>query len=259
MSESKAVKSVDGKERETVLEIINLNKSFKGKEVLKDTNLTLFKGENLVVLGKSGTGKSVLIKCIVGLLRPDKGSVKVFGREISQMKKNELTEIRQRIGFLFQNGALYDSMTVKQNLVFPLVRIKKGIKKEEVEERVKAVLESIGLPEVMNKMPSELSGGMRKRVSLARTIIVDPEIMLYDEPTTGLDPVTSDEISELINEVQEKYHTSSIIITHDLRCAMKTGDRMIMLHEGVVHSEGSLEEFKESEDPLIKSFFTETS
>lgn len=259
MSESRDKNTVAEKEREIALEIVNLNKSFKGKEVLKDTSLTLFKGENLVVLGKSGTGKSVLIKCIVGLLRPDKGSVKVFGREISQMKKDELTAIRQRIGFLFQNGALYDSMTVKQNLVFPLVRIKKGIKKEEIDERVKAVLESIGLPDVMNKMPSELSGGMRKRVSLARTIIVDPEIMLYDEPTTGLDPVTSDEISELINEVQKKYHTSSIIITHDLRCAMKTGDRMIMLNEGIVHGEGSLKEFKESEDPLIKSFFTAIS
>lgn len=259
MSESRDKNTVAEKEREIALEIVNLNKSFKGKEVLKDTSLTLYKGENLVVLGKSGTGKSVLIKCIVGLLRPDKGSVKVFGREISQMKKDELTAIRQRIGFLFQNGALYDSMTVKQNLVFPLVRIKKGIKKEEIDERVKSVLESIGLPDVMNKMPSELSGGMRKRVSLARTIIVDPEIMLYDEPTTGLDPVTSDEISELINEVQKKYHTSSIIITHDLRCAMKTGDRMIMLNEGIVHGEGSLKEFKESEDPLIKSFFTAIS
>ncbi|HLO90695.1 MAG TPA: ATP-binding cassette domain-containing protein [Lentimicrobium sp.] len=245
------------KQNEPVIEITNLMKSFNGIEVLKDTSLKLYEGENLVVLGKSGTGKSVLIKCIIGLLQPDKGSIKVFGNDVGRMNKRDFNLLRQKIGFLFQSGALYDSMTIKENLEFPLLRIKKDIKKSEVEERIKSVLDSIGLPDVLNKMPSELSGGMRKRVSLARTIIVDPEILLYDEPTTGLDPVTSDEISELINEVQTKYHTSSIIITHDLRCALKTGNRMLMLDEGIVRNEGSLKEFQNSDDPLIRSFFKE--
>lgn len=240
-----------------VIEISNLKIAFGGNEVLKDASLTLYEGENLVVLGKSGTGKSVLIKCIIGLLHPDAGSIKVFGKETGAMKKQEFSQLRQKIGFLFQNGALYDSMTVKQNLEFPLVRLKKELSKQEREEKISSVLESIGLPDVLNKMPSELSGGMRKRVSLARTIIVDPEIMLYDEPTTGLDPVTSDEISELINEVQNKYKTSSIIITHDLRCALKTGNRMMMLDEGTVLREGSIKDFESSDDPLIRSFFTE--
>lgn len=243
--------------KKPVIEIINLEKSFNGIQVLKDTSLTLFEGENLVVLGKSGTGKSVLIKCIVGLLQPDRGTVQVFGKDIYKMKKREFMETRQKIGFLFQNGALYDSMTIRENLEFPLLRIRKGIKKPEVDAKIRSVLESIGLPDVINKMPSELSGGQRKRVSLARTIIVDPEIMLYDEPTTGLDPVTSDEISDLINEVRKNFKTSSIIITHDLRCALKTGNRMLMLDEGVVRSEGSLKEFQTSDDPLIRSFFTE--
>lgn len=247
----------DKDNKDPVIEINNLKISFVGNEVLKDTSLKLYEGENLVVLGKSGTGKSVLIKCIIGLLRPDHGSIKVFGKETGEMKKKEFSQLRQKIGFLFQSGALYDSMTVKQNLEFPLVRLKKDLTKQQREERILSVLESIGLPDVLNKMPSELSGGMRKRVSLARTIIVDPEIMLYDEPTTGLDPVTSDEISELINEVQKKYKTSSIIITHDLRCALKVGNRMMMLDEGVVHMEGSLKEFESSNDPLISSFFKE--
>lgn len=243
--------------KDPVIEIKNLNISFIGNEVLKDASLKLYEGENLVVLGKSGTGKSVLIKCIIGLLRPDHGSIKVFGKETGEMKKQEFSQLRQKIGFLFQSGALYDSMTVKQNLEFPLVRLKKELTKQQREERIVSVLESIGLPDVLNKMPSELSGGMRKRVSLARTIIVDPEIMLYDEPTTGLDPVTSDGISDLINEVQKKYKTSSIIITHDLRCALKVGNRMMMLDEGVVHMEGSIQEFESSRDPLISSFFKE--
>lgn len=250
-------KSENGIQKEPVIEVINLVKSFNNIEVLKNTSLSLFKGENLVVLGKSGTGKSVLIKCIVGLLQPDSGTIKVFGKDISKVGKDEFMQIRQKTGFLFQNSALYDSMTVKENIEFPLVRIKRGISKSEADAKIKSVLESVGLPDVLHKMPSELSGGMRKRVSLARTIVVDPEILLYDEPTTGLDPVTSDEISELINKVQEEYHTSSIIITHDLRCALKTGNRILMLHEGVVRREGSLKEFQSSDDPLIQSFFTE--
>lgn len=239
-----------------VLEIKNLKISFNGKAVLSDASLTLNEGENLVVLGKSGTGKSVLIKCVVGLLIPDSGTIKVFDKDMRSLSKKEFSEMRQKIGFLFQNGALYDSMTIKQNLEFPLVRLKKDLSKQERESKIVTVLENIGLPDVLNKMPSELSGGQRKRVSLARTIIVDPLIMLYDEPTTGLDPVTSDEISQLINDIQKQLKTSSIIITHDLRCAQQTADRIMMLDEGVIHKEGTIEEFENSDDALVKSFFT---
>lgn len=242
---------------EHVIEISHLKKSFNGIEVLTDTTLSLHKGDNLVILGKSGTGKSVLIKCIIRLLTPDKGNIRVFGKDILSLSTKEFSELRKKIGFLFQSGALYDSMTVKENLEFPLVRLKKGIKKDEIHSKIVTVLENIGLPEVLNKMPSELSGGMRKRVSLARTIIVDPEIMLYDEPTTGLDPVTSDEISQLITDVQQKYHTSSIIITHDIRCAMKTADRIMMLNEGIIQKEGTIKDFESTDDPLIRSFFSE--
>jgi phospholipid/cholesterol/gamma-HCH transport system ATP-binding protein len=247
--------AVNSNTQETVIEIANLKKSFAGKVVLSDVTLNLYKGENLVVLGKSGSGKSVLIKCIVGLLQPDSGTINVLGENVVTIKMKGLSEIRKKVGFLFQSGALYDSMTVKQNLEFPLTRIKKDLTKKEVDEKVIEVLENVGLPDVSNKMPSELSGGMRKRISLARTIIVDPLIMLYDEPTTGLDPVTSDEISELINEVQEKYKTSSIIITHDIKCALKTATRIVMLNEGAVYWEGNVKEFEDSTDPIIHAFF----
>jgi len=239
----------------SVIEISNLKKSFNGKEVLSSVTLNLYKGENLVVLGKSGSGKSVLIKCIVGLLQPDDGTINVFGENVVKVNRKGLSEIRKKVGFLFQSGALYDSMTVKQNLEFPLRRIKKDLNRTESDEKVIEVLGNVGLPDVSNKMPSELSGGMRKRISLARTIIVDPMIMLYDEPTTGLDPVTSDEISELINEVQEKYKTSSIIITHDIKCALKTATRIVMLNEGKVYWEGNVKEFEDSTDPIIHAFF----
>jgi phospholipid/cholesterol/gamma-HCH transport system ATP-binding protein len=238
-----------------VIEINDLVKSFGQKNVLKGVSLNLYEGENLVILGKSGTGKSVLIKCIVGLLTPDKGSIKVFGKDIKETSKKDFNLLRQKVGFLFQNGALYDSMTVKENLEFPLVRLKKDLTKTERLDKIKEVLENVGLTDVLDKMPSELSGGMRKRVSLARTIVVDPRIMLYDEPTTGLDPSTSDEISNLINEVQEKYKTSSIIITHDINCAMKTADRLILMSDGKVYIEGSKKEFESSTDEKIKSFF----
>jgi phospholipid/cholesterol/gamma-HCH transport system ATP-binding protein len=240
---------------EAVVEINKLGKSFGNLSVLKDLSLKLYNGENLVVLGKSGSGKSVLIKCIVSLLVPDQGCIKVFGEDVTGLSGKELQEMREKIGFLFQSGALYDSMTVKENLEFPLKRIKKGLSRKEIDAKVEEVLDNVGLGETLYKMPSELSGGMRKRVSLARTIIVDPMIMLYDEPTTGLDPVTSDEISELINEVKEKYKTSSIIITHDIECARATADRIIMINEGAVYMEGSIEEFSGSSDALIKSFF----
>jgi phospholipid/cholesterol/gamma-HCH transport system ATP-binding protein len=179
----------------------------------------------------------------------------VFGENVVTVNRKGLSKIRKKVGFLFQSGALYDSMTVKQNLEFPLRRIKKDITRNEIDEKVIEVLENVGLPDVSNKMPSELSGGMRKRISLARTIIVDPMVMLYDEPTTGLDPVTSDEISELINEVQEKYKTSSIIITHDIKCALKTATRIIMLHEGAIYWEGNVKDFESSSDPIIHAFF----
>ena len=241
--------------REMVIEINNLQISFDKHEVLKDVSLKLYNGENLVVLGKSGSGKSVLIKCIVGLLEFGSGSINVLGEDLHNINRSRLSDLRKKTGFLFQSGALYDSMTVKQNLEFPLLRIRKNLSKTERDEKINEVLANVGLPDVEDKMPSELSGGMRKRISLARTVVVDPLIMLYDEPTTGLDPVTSDEISLLINEVQKKYKTSSIIITHDIECARATADRIIMLHEGEIYMEGNLKDFETSTDPLIKAFF----
>ena len=238
-----------------VIDIKNLRKSFGEQEVLTNVSLKLFNGENLVVLGKSGSGKSVLIKCIVGLLHSDGGTINVFEQNVSTLTRKELSSLRQKIGFLFQSGALYDSMTVKQNLEFPLRRIKKDLTEQEIGEKVLEVLENVGLADALNKMPSQLSGGMRKRISLARTIVVDPMIMLYDEPTTGLDPITSDEISSLINEVQEKYKTSSLIITHDIKCARNTANRMILLREGEIYKEGAIADFDNSTDPFIQSFF----
>jgi phospholipid/cholesterol/gamma-HCH transport system ATP-binding protein len=240
---------------EKVIEIRGLKKSFGAQHVLKDVNLELFKGENLVVLGKSGSGKSVLIKCIVELMQADAGTIHVLGKTVNSLKEKELSELRKKIGFLFQSGALYDSMTVKQNLEFPLRRIKKGLSEKEILEKTEETLENVGLKDALHKMPSQLSGGMRKRIALARTIIVEPEIILYDEPTTGLDPITSDEISILINEVQKKYHTSSLVITHDMPCAKTIADRIIVLKDGEVFEEGTLEEVQKSEDPWIQSFF----
>ena len=240
---------------EPIIEINNLKKSFGIQEVLKNISLNLFNSENLVVLGKSGSGKSVLIKCIIGLLNPDEGTINVLKKNVPSLHRKELSELRKKIGFLFQSGALYDSMTVKQNLEFPLRRIKRNLSENEIKEKINEVLENVGLADALNKMPSQLSGGMRKRISLARTIVVDPMIMLYDEPTTGLDPITSDEISLLINDVKKKYKTSSIIITHDIKCALNTANRIIMLKDGEVYKEGKVEDFDNSTDPVIKSFF----
>jgi len=252
MDTSQTIKTRSG---EPIIEINNLQISFGKQEVLKDVSLRLFDGENLVVLGKSGSGKSVLIKCIVRLLNSQNGTINVYGENVTKLKSKGLDELRKKIGFLFQSGALYDSMTVKQNLEFPLRRIRRDLTQKEIDEKIMDALENVGLSDSLNKMPSQLSGGMRKRISLARTIVVDPMIMLYDEPTTGLDPVTSDEISALINHIQKKYNTSSIIISHDIECVRATADRILMLQDGVIYMEGNLKEFENSNDPLIKSFF----
>lgn len=240
---------------QTVIEINNLKKSFGPEEVIKDVSLKLLAGENLVIVGKSGTGKSVLAKCIVRLLNFEGGTIKVLGEDVSALSSDGLGGLREKIGFLFQSGALYDSMTVRENLEFPLRRIKRGLSQKDIDEKIKEVLGQVGLPDTLDKMPSQLSGGMRKRISVARTIVVDPLLMLYDEPTTGLDPVTSAEISVLINDIQKKRNTSSIIITHDIECARATADRVIMLQDGKVYLEGEMEVFEKSSDALIASFF----
>lgn len=242
-------------EKEAVIEIRHLKKSFGSNEVLKDVNLNLYKGENLVVLGKSGEGKSVAIKCIVRLLEKDAGEIKVFGEEVGTMSDAELKKLRIRIGFLFQSAALYDSMTVRDNLEFPLRKVLKLKDEAEISKRVADVLESVGLPDAADKLPSDLSGGMRKRIGLARTLIVNPEIMLYDEPTTGLDTITSEEISELIVKLQKKYQTSSIIITHDLSCAKITSDRIVIMNDGAYIAEGTFDELKASKDENVYAFF----
>ena len=240
---------------ENVIEISHLKKSFYKRTVLKDINLTVKKGENVVVLGKSGIGKSVLIKCIVRLIQPDEGSLKVFGKEITNLNPKELNEIRSKIGFIFQGNALYDSMTVRENLEFPLRRNKEIKDAKVINNLIVDALENVGLLDAMNKMPSELSGGMKKRIGLARTLILKPEIILYDEPTTGLDPITSREISNLIVEIQTKYKASSIIITHDINCAKITSNRMLILQDGLFIAEGTFDELKNSDIDWIRSYF----
>lgn len=240
-----------------VIEIKGLYKSFgNNNDVLKGVDLTVNKGENLVILGKSGSGKSITIKCLVGLVTADKGEIKVFDTDINTLHNNQLNAIRVRIGFLFQNAALYDSMTVRENLAFPLKRHLKKLSAIEVESAIIEALDSVGLAEAIDKMPSELSGGMRKRIGLARTLILKPEIILYDEPTTGLDTITSREISELILFIQKKNKTTSIIITHDMACAKLTGDRLVILKDGVIDAEGTYEALEKSDDEWIRSFFT---
>jgi len=246
---------MDKQDSLAVVEMQHLKKSFGNKHVLRDINLVVNKGENLVILGKSGTGKSVLIKCIVGLVEPDEGKLIILGQDISGLKGKELVEIRKKIGFLFQNGALYDSMTVRENLEFPLKRQLRSIQKEEMNLQVKEALANVGLTETIEMIPSELSGGMRKRLGLARTLILKPEIMLYDEPTTGLDPITAKEISSLILEVQKKYSTTSIIITHDIECARLTANRIIVIKDGVCAAEGSYTDLENSADLWVRSFF----
>jgi phospholipid/cholesterol/gamma-HCH transport system ATP-binding protein len=242
-------------ENSAIIEFKNVHKSFDDNKVLEGLNLTVFKGENLVILGKSGSGKSVTIKCIVGLTKVNSGEILVFGTDITQLHYAELNKVRMRIGFLFQNGALYDSMTVRQNLEFTLKHHDKNLSENEIEIAIKKALEDVGLLEVIHKMPSELSGGMKKRIGLARALIIAPEIILYDEPTSGLDTITSREIDELILEIQKKRKTTAIIITHDLACARITGDRIMIIKDGVINAIGSYEELKNSSDNWVKSFF----
>lgn len=241
--------------KEPVIFISNLYKSFGTNHVLVDFNLSLAKGENVVVLGKSGSGKSVLIKCIIGLLKPDSGTIEVFGKNIPELKLDELDRIRVKVGFLFQSNALYDSMTVRENLEFPLRRHWIETTQDEVNKMVIEALENVGLEHTVDMMPIELSGGMRKRIALARTLILKPEIILYDEPTTGLDPITGKEISELMVELQKKYQTSSLIISHDMNCVRLTSDRIVVLIDGKCYAEGTYEELKKSTDKKVKQFF----
>lgn len=239
---------------EYIIDLRHVKKSFNGHEVLKDINLKVRKGDNVVVLGKSGTGKSVILKCMIGLITPSAGEVIIFNEDICKLSYKKLQKVRRRIGFLFQSGALYDSMTVRENLEFPLVRYFK-LSKSELNAKVEEALTDVGLLNAIGKMPSELSGGMKKRIGLARTLIVNPEIMLYDEPTTGLDPATSREISHYIINLQEKYHDTSIIVTHDMACVKLTANRIVVLKDGVYYKEGTYEELERSTDEFIKSFF----
>lgn len=242
---------------DAVISIKDLHKAFGDNKVINGFNFDLIRGENVVVLGKSGSGKSVLIKLIIGLMSPDKGSINVLGNDVPKLNTTQLDEMRVKVGFLFQSNALYDSMTVRENLEFPLRRhwIKKSTSKEEVNSLVMEALTNVGLPHTVDMMPSELSGGMRKRIALARTLILKPEIILYDEPTTGLDPITGKEISHLMLDIQKKYNTSSIIISHDINCVKIVANRIVMLIDGKCYATGTYNELENSTDTRVKQFF----
>jgi len=240
---------------EIVIAFKNVHKSFGNNAVLKGINLTVKKGENLVILGRSGSGKSVAIKCMVGLTKIDAGEINVLGTDVAKLNEKDLNKIRMKIGFLFQNGALYDSMTVRENLAFTLKHNNKTLSNDEVNDAILESLKNVGLEEAIDKMSAELSGGMKKRVGLARALIIRPEIILYDEPTSGLDTITSKEINELIVEIQKKFKTSSIIITHDLACAKMTSNRIMIIKDGVIYAEGSYKELKKSTDKWLHSYF----
>ncbi len=240
---------------EPVIVIKDLCKAFGSNVVLDHFNLNLYRGENLVVLGKSGSGKSVLIKCIIGLLRPDSGEIFVFGQNVPELSYAELDQMRARVGFLFQSNALYDSMTVRENLEFPLRRHWLHVEQKEVDNLVAEVLESVGLAHTIDMMPAELSGGMRKRIALARTLILKPAIILYDEPTTGLDPITGMEIIDLIRDIQQQYKTSSLVISHDMKLVKRAAGRIVMLIDGKCHAQGAYSELKNSGDPKVRAFF----
>jgi len=241
--------------KEAIIELINLKKSFGNNHVLNDLNLTVKQGENVVFIGKSGSGKSVLIKCIIGLIKPDSGIISVFGNDVSKLSHDDLDQMRAKVGFLFQSNALYDSMTIRENLEFPLRRHWLKGTKDTINDLVLDALTNVGLADTIDMKPSELSGGMKKRVALARTLILKPEIILYDEPTSGLDPVTGKEISNLIVEIQKKYNTSSIIISHDLSCAKITSNKIVILIDGTCYATGTFEELNNMSDTKVKQFF----
>ena len=241
---------------EKVIEISGLKKAFGENHVLKNMDLTLHKGENVAILGRSGIGKSVLAKCIIRLIEPDDGQIMVLGEDIRSLNLEQLNALRQKIGYLFQSGAAYDSMTVKENLEFPLRRTQLEMQKSEVNDLIKDAAENVGLEDALDKFPSELSGGMRKRLGLARTLILRPEIILYDEPTTGLDPVTSSEISELMLKIQERYKTSSLIITHDIKCAKMTANNVKLLRDGTIYAEGTFEMMQNNKDKIVSNYFS---
>lgn len=242
--------------KKAIITIKDLHKQFGSNVVLNGFDLELFEGENLVVMGKSGSGKSVMIKCVIGLEQPNSGSILVMNQEINKLEQEALDELRTEIGFLFQGSALYDSMSVRENLEFPLRRhTKKFGVIEDTTPLVMEALESVGLAHAIDLMPNELSGGMKRRIALARTLILKPKIILYDEPTTGLDPITSKEIVLLMNSIQKQYNTSSIIITHDVDCAKVIANRMILLIDGVNYIEGTFDELASSTDPKVQAFF----
>ncbi|HEY0246546.1 MAG TPA: ATP-binding cassette domain-containing protein [Mucilaginibacter sp.] len=251
----KSFKTGQGKNNDSVIVIEHVYKKFGTNVVLNDFSLNIQKEENVVVLGKSGSGKSVLIKCIIGLLKPDSGRIEVFGENVPELNHDDLDKIRAKIGFLFQGNALYDSMTVRENLEFPLRRHWIDFSQKEVDALVVEALENVSLAHTIDMMPEELSGGMLKRIALARTMILKPDVILYDEPTTGLDPVTAREIDNLILKLQKKYHTSSIIITHDMNCVKNTADRVALLLNGKCYAEGKYQDFEQSTDKNIKQFF----
>lgn len=240
---------------DTVIEVNHLVKAFQDNKVLNDVSFKLDRGVNMAILGKSGVGKSVLAKCIVRLIAPDAGEVRVLGKNMLELDSTELDEVRKRVGYIFQGGALYDSMSVQENLEFKVRRTREKMNKAELRDMVEEALQNVGLLEAIHKMPAELSGGMKKRVAVARTLIFKPEIILYDEPTTGLDPVTSGEISELILSVQEKYNTSSLIITHDMKCVKMTANHMKIMKNGKFYIEGTWKELSKSDDPEIRGYF----
>ncbi|QRX63617.1 ATP-binding cassette domain-containing protein [Dysgonomonadaceae bacterium zrk40] len=242
-------------EKEKVIEIEKLYKSFREKHILRGIDLTLHKGENLGIVGKSGIGKSVLTKCIVRLIEPDAGRINVLGTDVVTCDGEELNELRKKVGYLFQGGALYDSMSVRENLLFPVRRTQFVDRKLDTEELIERSLRSVGLLDAIDKMPSELSGGMKKRIALARTLILKPQIILYDEPTTGLDAVTSGEISELIQQIREEYQTAAIIITHDMKCARIATDTIRIMKEGLFLTEGTYDELSRSDDKEIRNYF----
>lgn len=241
--------------QEEVVKVKHLSLAFDEQKVLRDFSIELKKSENLVVIGKSGSGKSVLIKCIVRLLEPDKGEIEVLGEDILSLEHEKLDRLRRKIGFLFQSDALYDSMTIRENLAFPLRTDDEQKEEDEQEDLIMEALKNVGLEKTIDQYPSELSGGMKKGISLARTLMLKPEIIFYDEPTSGLDSVTGSGISELIVEVREKYKTSSLIISHDMHCAKTISDRVAVLIDGKCHAIGTYEELEHSDDEKVKQFF----